>query len=181
MRLHFLIATALLLTGSAYGDNVYLRELPNSEGTWQEARGLVNAPPERVRAWLTDFRGWPHTFGDVQSMEILRQDGNFAVLRFRSRIFERRLVLHVEARPNGIRFFSRDGSVYTEGKVWLSDAGSGCTDVIIQNAAHVGGFIGAFVPQRVIRDRQRAKLRADLTSLQQMASSAFTRSRYHAD
>lgn len=55
------------------------------------------------------------------------------------------------------------------GKLWLTDAGHGRTDVTIQNWAHVGGLLGHLVSRGTIRDRQRNKLRTDLTDLQKAA------------
>lgn len=54
-------------------------------------------------------------------------------------------------------------------------AGNGKTDVVIQNVAHVGGILGALVPRSKIKDRQRVKLRTDLSDLQRRARGLTVR------
>jgi hypothetical protein len=165
-------SVALLLTVAATApgaDEISFRDLPNTDTRWQEARGVVDAPPAVVRAWMSDYHRWPALYSDVSTVEVLREEGPAVDVSFHSRLFNRTLHIRVRSTPEGFVYSGKDGSVTTEGKVWLCDAGNGRTRVIIQSYAHVGGFIGAFVTRGMIRDRQRHKLRSDLGDLQRAA------------
>jgi hypothetical protein len=156
-----------------------VRDVPNTGGSWQEARGLVDAPPAAVHAWIRDFGRWPEYFGDVKTAIVLgREEGGGATLvRLRSRIFNTWLTIKIVRAPFGYSYHGRAGSITTDGQVWITDAGNGRTDVVIQNVAHVSGLLGALAPRAKIRDRQRMKLRTDLTDLQRRAHTTAATTR----
>lgn len=158
------------LTGGPAHAEVMLRDVPETGGLWQEARALVDAPAASVRTWLSDFEDWPLVFGDVTSIAVLGREGPVTVVKLVSRSFDRTLVLRFRPTSYGLSYTGGDeGDVRTEGKIFITSAGEARTDVVMQNVAHVGGILGALAPRSRIRERQRAKLRTDLTDLQRVA------------
>jgi hypothetical protein len=164
-----ILGVTLLSSLPSAAQSIFLRDVPNTNGKWQEARGLVEAPRSVVQDWLTDYTSWPYIFSDVEWVHLLKREAGVAVIQMRSRAFKRRLELRIRTTPEGIVYEGKDGSIRTEGKIFLTEAGNRATDVTFQNVAHIGGFLGAIVPKGAVRDRQRVKLRIDLTDLQRLA------------
>lgn len=164
-----ILGVMLLAPLTSAGQPISLHDVPNTSGKWQEARGLVEAPRTAVHAWLTDYSSWPYIFSDVEWVQVLRREGKVTVFQMRSRAFKRRLEIRIHSTPEGLSYEGKDGCIRTEGKIFLTSAGNRATDVIIQNVAHISGFLGAIVPKGAVRDRQRVKLRIDLTDLQRLA------------
>ncbi|HEX2571386.1 MAG TPA: hypothetical protein VH877_17640 [Polyangia bacterium] len=163
------LGVMLLAPLTSVGQPVTLHDVPNTNGKWQEARGLVEAPRNAVQAWLTDYTSWPYIFSDVEWVQVMKHEGKVTVFMMRSRAFKRRLEIRIQSTPDGLVYEGKDGCIRTEGKIFLTSAGTRATDVTIQNVAHISGFLGAIVPKGAVRDRQRAKLRIDLTDLQRLA------------
>src|SRR5687767_10180731 len=65
---------------------IALRDMPNTRGSWQEARAIVDAPPARVRAWLIEFERWPERFRDVIAARVVGRNGDFWSVWMRSKI-----------------------------------------------------------------------------------------------
>ena len=148
---------------------VAVRDVPGYDDHWLEARALVDAPPETVRRWLTDFEFWPARFHDVEATRVLERDRGHAVFRLRSHIMGREMVLHATLGPDCLSYEAHDGSVDGLGRIFVTATGDGRTDVIMQSMAHVGGLLGRLAPHELVRSRQRQKLTADLTDLHRLA------------
>src|SRR5689334_14660684 len=94
MRRKTIVALCLVLQASLAAAAAETRDLPGSDGNWQEGRAVVDAPIDVVRGWLVDFEHWPQLFPDVQYAKVLsRPAGSQAVVRFRSRIVGRELTI----------------------------------------------------------------------------------------
>jgi len=148
---------------------VIVRDVPGTGRHWQEARSIVDAPPETVHRWLTEFEYWPGRFHDVIETRVLERNGDRARIYMRSGIMGRGMVLSVRISPTGIFYEGNDGDVRAFGRIFLTPAGDGRTDVIMQSSANVSGLLGALAPKSVIRERAREKLSADLGDLNRLA------------
>jgi hypothetical protein len=148
---------------------VAVRDLPGTQRRWQEARTIVEAPPEVVRRWLTEYEFFTGRFHDVQQVEVLERNGNRVRMFLRSRIIGRPMIVDSEQVPEGIFYTAHDGGIGAAGRIFLTPVEGGRTDVIMQTTGHVGGVLGAFVPNGTMRSRERAKLTADLVDLNRLA------------
>ena len=158
---------------AARADSVAVRDVPNTSGAWQEARGIIDAPPSVVRSWLLDYARWPSVFDDVKSVRILSREGEATRIRFESKSLSRTMTIRIRPTEAGLVFEGKEGNISFEGKMFLTPASGGRTDVTIQNVARIGGFLGMLAPHGVIKDRQRQKLRADLGDLQKLAKRVY--------
>jgi hypothetical protein len=154
---------------------IAVRDVPGTRGTWQEARVLVEAPPDQVLAWLTEFEHWPRRFRDVSGVRVVSRSGDTASVWMRSRIVGTSLVVDIHVTPSAIFYRGEDHNITTSGRIFLTAAGPGRTDVISQTTVHGGGLKGAFAPREFIRSRERAKLVSDLGDLVRLSRV------YHAE
>jgi hypothetical protein len=168
---YFLVA-ALLIGSVARADfshpapgEVAIRDAPNTDGSWQEARAIVYAPVGRVRAWLIDFPAWPSRFRDVASTEVIFQRDDAARVRLLSRIIGRAITVDISIRGDAITWYGREGPFESAGRIYISAAGNDRTDVVMQTCARVGGLFGVFAPKNAIKQRERQKLESDLADL----------------
>src|SRR5204862_794816 len=121
---------------------IALRDVPGTDQKWQEARALVDAPYPEVFRWLTDFSSWPARFHDVVSVEVLASRPDAARVRMRSRIIGRTITVDVRVAPGVISYRGADGNITSAGRIFVTPAEGGRTDVIMQSTAHVGGWLG---------------------------------------
>ncbi len=175
-----LVAAGLvLLAAIARADFVHptpgeiaVRDVPGTDRAWQEARAVIEAPQPAVYRWLTDFPSWPSLFHDVVSVEVLSAQSDAARVRMRSRIIGRAITVDVRLAPGLISYSGAEGSIRSAGRIFVTALGGGRTDVVMQSTAHVGGWLGVFATDEMVRTRQRAKLAADLADLQRLAGRA---------
>lgn len=148
--------------------HVEVRDVPGTSGNWQEARTVVDAPPERVRGWFADFEIWPHRFRDIEETRVLSRQGDHTRVWVRSHIMKE-LVLDVRVGPQQIVYSAVQDHVDAESRIYLVATGDGRTDVVMQSRARLTGLLGAMVPRGMIRDRSRQKLVSDLSDLNRLA------------
>jgi len=165
------IAVVTLLGGGALAGEIRTGDVAGSDGNWQEARAVIDAPIAEVRGWLVDFDRWPQRFGDVQSAKTLSRSGNSAVVRFRSRIVGRDMTIRVHWTQDAIDSFGQGKNVEAQSKIRLRAVDDAHTEVVMQSSADVHGLAGAFASQGIKRQRAFKKLRADLGSLEKLASA----------
>jgi hypothetical protein len=160
---------------STYGSSqlnpsIVTRDVPGSDGRWQEGSTVVPAPRAEVLHWLTDYGDWPTRFPDIQYSQVLGVDSyGRQVVRFRSRIVGRPITLRSAATREGVVFEGAGANVHTQGKIWVTELGPEQTQVIMQSTAEVHGLAGAFASQGFKRDRAFRKIRADLSALLNLA------------
>jgi hypothetical protein len=154
---------------------IALRDMPGTDSKWQEARSIVDAPPDAVRRWLTEFEYWPARFHDVVATRVLARQAGRVRIWMRSAIIGRGIVLSVRVTPAGIFYEGRDGDVTALGRIFITATSDGRTDVRMQSAAHLGGLLGVLAPKSLIRDRSREKLAADLGDLHRLAHAHHER------
>src|SRR5262245_52769890 len=123
MRARVCVGLLLVVSSVATAENppaVSVRDVPNTNGAWQEARGFIDAPPDVVHRWIADYAHWPDYCGDVKTAIVLgrEENGGATLVRMRSRIFNAWLTIKVRRMPFGYLFNGRAGSITTEGKVW---------------------------------------------------------------
>jgi hypothetical protein len=150
---------------------IVVRDRPGTGRRWQEARTLVNAPADAVRRWLTEFDQWPVRFHDVEGARVLSRTGDRSRVWLRSRIIGAELQVEITVEPTGTFYQAQEAGVSAAGRIWVTPAGDGRTDVIMQSTVHVGGVKGLFAQKGVIRERQRRKLVADLSDLHRLAAA----------
>ena len=170
-------ALVLLLPSFASADfakptpgEVAVRDVPGSNKHWQEARAIVDAPPETVKHWIGDIEYWPARFRDVKETRVLSRNGNKMRVVVKSSIMHE-LTLDVEVKEDGVFYSANDPHVKAWGRIFITPTADGRTDVIMQTAANVTGFIGMLAPKSIIRDRERDKLVSDLSDLTRLARS----------
>ena len=149
---------------------VAVRDVPGSNRHWQEARSIVDAPPETVKHWIADVEYWPARFHDVKETRVISRTGNKMRVFVKSSIMHD-LTLDVEVKDDGVFYSANDPHVKAWGRIFITPTADGRTDVIMQTAANVTGFIGMLAPKGIIRDRERDKLTSDLTDLNHLARS----------
>jgi hypothetical protein len=171
MRLVATLAVVTLLGGVALAGEIRTSDVPGSDGNWQEARAVIDAPLPEVRAWLIDYDHWPQHFGDIKWAQTLSRSGNTAVIRFRSRIVGRDMTMGVRWSGNGIDYRGRGKNVDAQGKIRLRPVDAGHTEVVMQSTAEVHGLPGAFASQGMKRKRAFKKMSADLASLEKLAGT----------
>jgi hypothetical protein len=166
------VAMALWLLASAAvtrGDSgaMQLRDLAGSGGQWQEGEAIVAAPPAQVQAWLTDYTHWPERFPDVATSQVLGRDARGRnVVRFYSRIAERMITVREAVAPGLLVFDGWGGdSIFTQGRIYLLDAGAGRTRVIMQSTSQVHGILAMFATHGLKRRRAFQVIESHLAAL----------------
>jgi hypothetical protein len=151
--------------------NIVLRDLPGTRGEWQEGEAVIPAPPDQVRAWLTDYRNWPRRFPDVGWSTVLPDDGNgWHVVRFSSRIVDSIITVHEKIEPRLLVFWGTAPYTRTQGRIHLIDLGDGTTRVLMQSSADVHGFYKIFATKGLKRDRAYKVTRSHLQALYDLAT-----------
>jgi polyketide cyclase/dehydrase/lipid transport protein len=169
MRFVAALAVVTLLGGGALAGEIRTTDVAGSDGNWQEARSVIDAPLAEVHGWLVDFDHWPQHFGDIQWAQTLSKRGDTAVIRFRSRIIGRVMTMGVGWNRDAIDYRGRGKNVYAQGKIRLRPLDGGHTEVVIQSSADVHGLAGAFATKGLKRQRAFKKMSADLASLEKLA------------
>ena len=155
------------IAGPRGTEALHLEDVPGSDGTWQQGEALVDAPPPVVQGWLTDYRHWPARFPDVASSEVLGVDARGRnIVRFYSRIAERTITVREAVQPGLLVFDGWAGStIFTQGRIYLLDAGGGRTRVVMQSTSQVHGFIGVFATRKLKRKRAFEVIASHLDAL----------------
>jgi hypothetical protein len=162
--------TFAVALGASGGLRIETGDVPGSDGRWQEARAVVDAPIDEVRGWLTDFARWPDRFDDVTSAEVLaRPAPGRATIRFYSRIIGREMTMNVVWNRQYILYRGRGKNVDAQGRLHLVPLGRDRTAVIMQSSSDVHGLIGVLATQGMKRDRAFKKMRSDLAALDRLA------------
>jgi hypothetical protein len=182
-RTYLRIMVALLLAAlatPAYAlatGTIALHDLPGTAGEWQEGVAIVPAPPAEVQGWLTDYERWVGRFPDIDAAKHLGVDARGRhVVRFHSRLAGRVFVVHEAVQPGLLVFDGWAPNVYTQGRIWILDAGGGSSRVIMQSTAQVHGFIGLFATRGYKRKSAFAAITSHLNALISLARAARTRS-----
>jgi hypothetical protein len=172
MRSFVALALVLSLAGAARaGGDIRTGDVPGSDGNWQEARTVIDAPLADVRRWLIDYDHWPQHFSDIQWAKVVWRRGDSAVIRFRSRIIGRDMTMGVRWSSDAIDYRGRGKNVYAQGKIRLRAVDAAHTEVLMQSTAAVHGLARAFATKGLKRQRALKKMRADLASLDRLAGA----------
>jgi hypothetical protein len=156
---------------------IALHDLPGTAGEWQEGEAIVPAPPKQVQAWLTDYGRWVGRFPDIDAAQLLGDDARGRhVVRFHSRLAGRIFVVHEAVHPGLLVFDGWAPNVFTQGRIWILDAGAGSSHVIMQSTAQVHGFIGLFATRGYKRKSSFAAITSHLNALISLARGSRTRS-----
>jgi hypothetical protein len=168
---------ALLVAGVVHAESgpaIDFRDLPGTDGEWQEATAIIAAPAGQVRRWLVDYPNWPVLFDDVEHAQVLGSEPDgAAVVRFRSRIAGRTIVLREWQTHFGLVYRGEAPNVRTQGRIYLLDLGNGRTRVIMQSTAQVHGFWRPFATKRLKRNRAFEIMRSNLESLHDLSEGAY--------
>lgn len=165
-----LVTLAAAAAAAALTSRIELRDVPESQGEWQEGSAIIPAPRQQVQAWLTDYDRWLGRFPDIEFAKYLGDDDRGRhIVRFRSKLAGRTFVIHEAVTPGLIVFEGTAPNVYTQGRIFLIDLGDGSTRVVMQSAASVRGFIGVFATQGYKRKSAYAVTRSHLGALLDLA------------
>jgi hypothetical protein len=149
---------------------IVLRDLPGTNGEWQEGEAVIPAPRDRVRGWLTDYPNWPKRFPDIGWSMVLGDDEKgWHVVRFSSRIVDAIITVHEEVLPDRLVFWGTAPYTYTQGRIHLIDLGNGTTRVLMQSSAQVHGFWKIFATRGLKRERAFRVTRSHLQALLDLA------------
>lgn len=152
------------------GDDYRLRDVPGTDGAWQEGQVVVPAPWEKVQGWLTDYDRWAQRFPDIAWAERRPDDERGRhVVRFHSRSGGRTFVLHEEVRPHRLVFVAVAPHIQTQGRIWILAHGPSQSRVIIQTTTEVHGMAGWFATRGYKRKRAFAGIRSQLAALLHLA------------
>jgi hypothetical protein len=172
-----LAALAAPLVAPLLANPIDLRDLPGTDGQWQEGAAVVSAPPSLVQEWLTDYGRWVGRFPDIAAAQQLGDDARGRrVVRFRSRLAGRTFVVHEAVTPGLLVFEGWAPNVHAQGRIWILDAGGGNTRVIMQSTAEVHGFIGLFATRGYKRKSAFAAISSHLNALIKLGRASRTRS-----
>jgi len=162
---------AQLQAGAAAPPRMDLHDLPGSDG-WTEGIALVDAAPDRVRDWLTDYAHWQGRFPDMAWAQYLGDDEHGRhIVRFHSYLANRTFVIHESVTPELLAFDGWARNVHTQGRIYILDAGGGKTRVIMQSTNEVHGFIGLFATRSYRRRAAFAATRSHLGALLKLAAA----------
>jgi hypothetical protein len=165
----FLAATAH--SAGERGADIKLRDLPGTNGEWQEGTALIPAPRAQVHFWLTDYKNWPKRFPDVGFVMTMGQDSNgWNVVRFSSRIVDAIITVHEQVQPHLLVFWGSAPYTHTQGRIYLVDLGDGTTRVHMQSTADVHGFYKIFATKGLKRERAYRVTRSHLQALYDLAT-----------
>jgi hypothetical protein len=167
-----LLATlAQAITPSA----IDLRDLPGTDGQWQEGSAIIAAPPSLVQDWLTDYAHWVGRFSDIDAARFLGDDARGRhVVRFHSLLANRTFTVHEAVTPGLLAFDGWAPNVHVQGRIWILDTGDGRTRVIMQSTAEVHGFIGLFATRGYKRKSAFAAITSHLNALIKLARAPHT-------
>jgi carbon monoxide dehydrogenase subunit G len=174
-RLACSLFVLVLATGAAAfaPGPVALRDIPGSDGEWQEGSAIVPAPPERVVHWLTAYREWTRLFPDVEWAQVLPRDRRGRdVVRFRSRYAGRAITMHQAVTPNLLTYDGYGANIHTQGRVYVIDLGNNRSRVIMQTTSEVHGMAGVFASRKLKRTRAFQALRGHLSALIEAARAS---------
>jgi hypothetical protein len=164
MRTWLPIAGVLAIAVDAHADNLSLKELPDHV---TEATVIVDAPPEKIYALVTNYAHWPAIFSDVLSSTVESGDREHARVRFRSQILDNEVTVQFDNVPNRlIRFKGVEGPPggRSSGTYVLEPLDGGKrTRVVASLYLDVVGLPGAFVRGSKITAMRQNKLRTDMT------------------
>jgi hypothetical protein len=162
------LLVALLSPASA----IELHDLADTDGMWQEGVATVPAPPEKVQEWLTDYTRWQGRFPDMAWAQYLGDDDHGRhIVKFRSYLANRTFVIHEEVKPGLLIFYGWAPNVFTQGRIWILDAGDGRSRVIMQSTNQVHGFIGLFATRNYRRRAAYAATSSHLGALLRLAAT----------
>lgn len=161
-----------LLLGTASASEIDLHDLHDTGGEWQEGVTLVDAPPERVQHWLTEYARWSERFPDIEWQEVLPDDGDGRhVVRFRSKIADCVLTVHEKVEPGLLVFYGTAKNLHTQGRIYLLPAAGGTkTRVLMQSTSTVSGFWRVFASQRYRRKSAYEVTSSHLNALRALAA-----------
>jgi hypothetical protein len=166
----------LVFAGAAHAGNgpeIELRDLPGTNGTWQEGAAVIPAPRERVHRWLTDYILWPSRFPDIEWSQVLGDDDKGRhIVRFRSKIADAVLTVHEAVSPDLLVFEGSATFASTQGRIHLIDLGNGTTRVLMQSTAEAHGLARLFATQNLKRKRAHQVATSHLTALWNLAKAA---------
>jgi hypothetical protein len=161
---------ALAITASSGG--LYVGDMPNTDQEWQEGWVVINAPPEKVRHWLTAYEEWRQIFPDIEWVQRMASDKQRRdVVRFRSKYAGRVITMHQSITPQLLVFEGWGPNVHTQGRTYVIDLGGGKTKVIMQTTAEVHGFIGVFATKGLKRSAALKAIRGHLSALLDAAAA----------
>jgi hypothetical protein len=167
-----LFALATLVATAAADPQPALRDLPDTDGEWQEGAAVIAAPRDQVRFWLTDYANWAKRFPDIEWAQVLPDDATSRhVIRFRSRIAEATITVHEAVSPSLLVFEGWMTMVHTQGRIHLIDLGDGTTRVIMQSTAEAHGLARLFATKRFKRERAFRVTRSHLNALLELAKN----------
>src|SRR5262245_58723347 len=113
-----LCAVASLGAGGSL--HIQTGDVPGSDGQWQQATAVVDAPLDEVRGWLTDYDHWPELFKDIKSAQVLARPGpSGATVRFYSKIVGREMTMNVVWTKRYIVYRGTGANVDAQGRIAL--------------------------------------------------------------
>jgi hypothetical protein len=152
------------------GPGIELRDLPDTDGNWQEGRAVIEAPRAMVHRWLTDYPRWAERFADIRWVEVLADDERGRhVIRFASRIADHTLTVHEAVTDELLVFEGWAPYLHTQGRIHLLDRGDGTTLVLMQSTAEAHGIARLFATKSLKRKRAYQVTTSHLVSLQKLA------------
>jgi hypothetical protein len=169
-----LAATAILLFGlgpPARAAGIVVGDLPGTNGRWQSGRANVNAPASEVQHWFSDYNTWPQHFPDVQWAQGrgVTADGR-QIVRFRSKVLGRTLTIRTRETRGLISYEGEGKDVTTQGKIYISPAGSNASVVDMQTTGEVHGIAGAVASEAYKRKKAIRKITVDLNAIVNLAN-----------
>lgn len=154
---------ATLIATDASADSVQLTEKPDHV---TEGRTVIDAPPDQVYALVTSYASWQSFLSDVSDVRVEQGGRDRARVRFKSRAIGYTVVLELANAPGrAISFRGIKGPPggRAHGEYLFQPVDNGKrTSVVATLYLDVKGAAGLFVRDSEIRDKRRAKLRADL-------------------
>jgi len=149
---------------------IELRDLPDTDGNWQEGRAIIAAPRAAVHRWLTEYARWAERFTDIRWAEVLPDDERGRhVIRFSSRIADHVLTVHEAVTDALLVFEGWAPYLHTQGRIHLLDRGDGTTLVLMQSTAEAHGIARLFATKGLKRKRAYQVTTSHLQSLQALA------------
>jgi hypothetical protein len=167
------ISIAQLGAHAGNGPDITLRDLPDTNGNWQEGAAVIPASRERIQQWLTDYILWPSRFPDIEWSQVLGDDDQGRhIVRFRSKIADAVLTVHEAVAPGLLVFEGTATFAHTQGRIHMIDLGNGTTRVLMQSTSEVHGLARLFATQNVKRQRAHQVATSHLTALWNLAKAA---------
>lgn len=122
-----------------------------SEGTAEETR-IIDAPPRAVFEVITDFEAYPRIFPEFREVEVLEDEGEEAVVRFRAHFgIDLDYTLRIKRSFPAVSWTLVEGDLKDSQGSWsLVAEGEGTTRVTYRLAAAVGFYVPRFVSDRLV-------------------------------